>query len=54
MDQNCNSDLFNNNINCNTLKTQSLAAANKCTIGRKVDDNLDGWLDSLPGDMPIM
>ncbi|KAF2965747.1 hypothetical protein GQX73_g7830 [Xylaria multiplex] len=54
MDQNCNSDLFQNKINCNTLKTQSLADANKCTISRKVTDNLDGWLTTLPGDMPII
>ncbi|KAI0516899.1 hypothetical protein F5B22DRAFT_605428 [Xylaria bambusicola] len=54
MDQNCNSDLFANKINCNTLKTQSLADANKCVISRKVTENLDGWMSSLPGDMPIM
>lgn len=53
MDQNCNSDLFANKINCNTLKTQSLADANKCVTSRKVNENLDGWLSTLPGDMPI-
>ncbi|KAI0150606.1 hypothetical protein GGR57DRAFT_493103 [Xylariaceae sp. FL1272] len=54
MDANCNSDLFANQINCNTLKTQSLADANKCTVSRSVDENLDGWMTQLPGGMAIM
>lgn len=54
MDTNCNSDLFANKINCNTLKTQSLADANKCTKARQVNEALDGWLKELPGGMPIM
>ncbi|KAI1264544.1 hypothetical protein F5Y18DRAFT_417535 [Xylariaceae sp. FL1019] len=54
MDANCNSDLFANQINCNTLKTQSLADANKCTVSRTVDENLDGWMTQLPGGMAIV
>ncbi|KAI1333817.1 hypothetical protein F5Y15DRAFT_410079 [Xylariaceae sp. FL0016] len=54
MDTNCNSDLFSNKINCNTLKTQSLDSANKCTMARKVNEDLDGWLTELPGGMTVM
>jgi hypothetical protein len=54
MDTNCNSDLFSNSINCATLKTQSLDQANKCTMKRTVNENLDGWLSELPGGMQVM
>ncbi|KAI1491718.1 hypothetical protein F5X96DRAFT_678189 [Biscogniauxia mediterranea] len=53
MDANCNSDLFTNNINCATLQTQSLDQANRCLAQDTVKENLDGWLDELPGGMPI-
>jgi hypothetical protein len=33
----------------NGLKTQSVDAANKCTIKPSVVENIDGWLDQLPG-----
>ena len=49
MDANCNSDLLNDKINCPTLKTQSIAETNKCTIKRRVKEDLDGWLKELPG-----
>lgn len=49
MDNNCNSDLFANKINCPTLKTQTIEQANKCTKARSVKENLDGWLTELPG-----
>ena len=53
MDANCNSDLFNNNINCPTLQVQSLQQSNQCTKESDVDENLDGWLTELPGGMPV-
>ncbi|KAI0111645.1 hypothetical protein F4814DRAFT_441012 [Daldinia grandis] len=53
MDANCNSDLFANKINCPTLQTQSIDQANKCTKTKTVTENLDGWLQELPGGMPI-
>jgi hypothetical protein len=49
MDNSCNSDLFANKINCPTLKTQSLADANKCVQSKKVMEDIDGWMTSLPG-----
>ncbi|KAB5517514.1 hypothetical protein GE09DRAFT_978906 [Coniochaeta sp. 2T2.1] len=54
MDANCNSDLFANKINCPTLKTQSIEAANKCTKRVSVNEPLDGWLKELPGGMGAM
>jgi hypothetical protein len=33
----------------NGLKTQSVAEANKCTIKPTVHENIDGWLEKLPG-----
>ena len=53
MDANCNSDLFGNNINCPPLKVQSLQQSNQWTKQSDVDENLDGWLNELPGGMPI-
>ena len=53
MDANCNSDLLSNKINCPTLKTQDLAAANKCTVQRQVSEGLDGWMASLPGGVVV-
>ncbi|KAF1953472.1 hypothetical protein CC80DRAFT_494753 [Byssothecium circinans] len=46
MDQNCQ-------VNCPTLKMQSTQAANKCTVARKVEEDVDGWLNELPGGMPV-
>jgi hypothetical protein len=46
MDTNCN-------INCPQLKTQSIAAANKCVQSQKVGEDVDGWLDELPGGMLV-
>ncbi|KAJ4356205.1 uncharacterized protein N0V89_004235 [Didymosphaeria variabile] len=46
MDTNCN-------INCPQLKTQSIAAANKCVQQQKVKEDVDGWLTELPGGMPV-
>ncbi|KAL1838577.1 hypothetical protein VTJ49DRAFT_2504 [Mycothermus thermophilus] len=36
-------------VNCPTLKTQSIAEMNKCTLPSVVDEKIDGWLDTLPG-----
>jgi len=33
----------------NGLKTQSVDQSNKCTIQSSVKENVDGWLDALPG-----
>ncbi|KAF4617951.1 hypothetical protein G7Y89_g15031 [Cudoniella acicularis] len=46
MDNNCN-------INCAALKTQTIAQANKCTQKQLVNEPIDGWLTSLPGNMPV-
>lgn len=40
-------------VNCPTLKMQTTQSANKCTLKRKVDEDIDGWLTELPGGMPV-
>ncbi|KAF2742890.1 hypothetical protein M011DRAFT_497200 [Sporormia fimetaria CBS 119925] len=35
--------------NCPTLKSQNAAAMNACTIKRKVNEDIDGWVKVLPG-----
>ncbi|KAK7962004.1 uncharacterized protein PG986_002829 [Apiospora aurea] len=47
MDQNCQND------KCNGLGSQSLQQGNKCTVKTTVDENIDGWLDELPGGMKV-
>ncbi|KEZ45896.1 hypothetical protein SAPIO_CDS1272 [Scedosporium apiospermum] len=42
MDANCN-------VNCPTLKSQSLQEGNKCAVQPMVNEDIDGWLTSLPG-----
>ena len=54
MDANCSSDLFSDKINCDTLQTQSLAEANKCTVEPTYKEDIDGWLTALPGAMAPM
>ncbi|AEO64618.1 aadcd47a-8d10-4cba-8be5-bf8b375da42b [Thermothielavioides terrestris] len=49
MDANCQSDLFSDNVNCPTLKLQSIPDTNKCTLPRRVHEDIDGWLKELPG-----
>ncbi|KAM7203095.1 protein of unknown function (DUF1996) domain containing protein [Rhypophila sp. PSN 637] len=49
MDANCNSDLINDKVNCPTLKIQPIAETNKCTVKRRVKEDLDSWLKALPG-----
>ena len=46
MDTNCN-------INCPQLKSQTIAAGNKCMQQQKVTENIDGWLTELPGGMMV-
>ncbi|KAF1961103.1 hypothetical protein CC80DRAFT_577306 [Byssothecium circinans] len=36
-------------VNCPTLKTQSIQDVNKCTIPRRVNEDIDGWVAALPG-----
>ncbi|KAI0388165.1 hypothetical protein F5Y04DRAFT_287029 [Hypomontagnella monticulosa] len=39
-------------INCPTLKTQNTQAMNKCSMQRVVtEDDIDGWVETLPGGM---
>jgi len=49
LDANCNSDLLADKVNCPTLKLQSIKDSNKCTVPRRVKEDLDGWLHELPG-----
>ncbi|KAL2181150.1 uncharacterized protein P884DRAFT_281448 [Thermothelomyces heterothallicus CBS 202.75] len=42
MDANCD-------VSCPTLKTQTISQANQCSVPRVVNEQIDGWLDSLPG-----
>jgi hypothetical protein len=46
MDNNCN-------INCPTLKSQTIAQGNQCVQKQKVDEKIDGWLQELPGGMMV-
>ncbi|CAK7199334.1 hypothetical protein SEUCBS139899_002012 [Sporothrix eucalyptigena] len=46
MDANCN-------VNCPTLKTQSIATGNQCTKKMTVKEDVDGWLEALPGGMQV-
>ncbi|KAK4161349.1 hypothetical protein QBC43DRAFT_243754 [Cladorrhinum sp. PSN259] len=49
MDANCQSDLIQDKLNCPTLKSQAITQANKCSVQRRVREDLDGWLKELPG-----
>ncbi|KAK3295368.1 uncharacterized protein B0H64DRAFT_145002 [Chaetomium fimeti] len=46
MDDNCD-------VVCPTLKTQSIGTGNQCTQDKKVAEQIDGWLESLPGDVEV-
>ncbi|KAE9366631.1 hypothetical protein N431DRAFT_471674 [Stipitochalara longipes BDJ] len=35
--------------NCATLKTQTYADANQCTVPKRVNEDTEGWLTKLPG-----
>lgn len=49
MDANCQSDLFSDKVNCPTLKLQTIAETNKCSVPRRVHEDIDSWLTALPG-----
>lgn len=36
-------------VNCPTLKTQDVAAMNACQVDRVVKEDIDGWVNELPG-----
>ncbi|KAH8906912.1 hypothetical protein BR93DRAFT_945151 [Coniochaeta sp. PMI_546] len=36
-------------VNCPTLKTQSMTAMNSCSVKDVVEEQIDGWLDAIPG-----
>jgi hypothetical protein len=38
---------------CAGLGSQSLEEANTCTIGQTVGEDVDGWLDELPGGIVV-
>ncbi|KAK4155735.1 hypothetical protein C8A00DRAFT_41665 [Chaetomidium leptoderma] len=46
MDANCD-------VACPTLKTQSIAVGNQCRQEKKVAEQVDGWLDALPGAVEV-
>ncbi|KAI0474475.1 hypothetical protein F4859DRAFT_522096 [Xylaria cf. heliscus] len=46
MDTNCN-------INCPQLRSQSIQQGNQCSVKSVVDETIDGWLNELPGGMPV-
>lgn len=46
MDSSC---MFNACENGNPLKSQGVAAMNACSVKQMVNENIDGWLDALPG-----
>ncbi|KAH7081295.1 hypothetical protein BKA63DRAFT_205624 [Paraphoma chrysanthemicola] len=48
MDADCN------NMNCPTLKSQAITAANSCVLQQKVKEEIDGWLAQLPGSNPVV
>ncbi|KAF2274456.1 uncharacterized protein EI97DRAFT_460045 [Westerdykella ornata] len=47
MDARCTGDT------CNVLEVQSTEEAMKCTVPRVVDEDVDGWLDVLPGNRTL-
>ncbi|KAI0420612.1 hypothetical protein F5X98DRAFT_331386 [Xylaria grammica] len=46
MDSNCN-------INCPELQSQTIQQGNQCSVKDLVGEDIDGWLDELPGGMPV-
>ncbi|KAL2147653.1 hypothetical protein VTI28DRAFT_8107 [Corynascus sepedonium] len=47
MDDNCD-------VYCPTLKSQSISQANQCKVNRVVNEEIDGWLASLPGGVEVV
>lgn len=51
MDSKC---MFNACENGNPLKSQNVAAMNKCVVKPSISENIDGWLQQMPGQaMPM-
>lgn len=44
-----NSCMFNACENGRPLKSQAVAPMNACTVKKMVNENIDGWLDAMPG-----
>lgn len=40
-------------ITCPQLKRQSISAGNQCIVKATVNEDIDGWLDELPGGMQV-
>ncbi|KAK4168447.1 hypothetical protein QBC43DRAFT_341647 [Cladorrhinum sp. PSN259] len=38
---------------CNALKSQSVEEAGRCSVPSRVGEDVNGWLDALPGNPPI-
>ncbi|KAI9694885.1 MAG: hypothetical protein M1822_000501 [Bathelium mastoideum] len=43
----------NCDVTCNVLTSQDISTANQCTKPVVVTENIDGWLDELPGNMSV-
>ncbi|KAF4632626.1 hypothetical protein G7Y89_g5506 [Cudoniella acicularis] len=41
-------------LNCAKLPTQEISVANTCTKNRTVAEEVDGWLDELPGGVEVL
>jgi hypothetical protein len=46
MDSSC---MFNACENGKPLKSQAVSPMNKCSVPKMVNEQIDGWLDALPG-----
>lgn len=46
MDSPC---MFNACENGRPLKSQGVQAMNRCTVRDMVNENIDGWMDTMPG-----
>jgi hypothetical protein len=43
----------NCDVACPTLRTQGIDVGNRCRQDKKVPENIDGWLESLPGEVQV-
>jgi hypothetical protein len=43
----------NCDVVCPTLRTQGIDVGNRCRQDKKVPENVDGWLESLPGGVQV-
>jgi hypothetical protein len=49
LDANCTSDLIVNNLNCSVLPEQTIEQANQCTQASVIQEDIDDWLPTMPG-----